>query len=184
MTLSAVAKRYANALADVVAAPGSALRPDAALAELRSFESAIRESHELTLVLGTPSIASSRKKAVIGKIAERMQLSPIVRNFLFVLTDRRRVGSLAQIIGAFETALDERMGIVRAEIEAAQEMDDAQRTALGTELEKLTGKRIRMAFGVNSSLIGGAIARVGSIVYDGSVRGSLASLAKRLSAES
>ncbi len=184
MTLSAVATRYANALADVVAAPGSPLRPEAALAELLAFESAIRESHELTLVLGTPSIAKSRKKAVIGRIAERMQLSLITRNFLFVLTDRRRMGSLNQIIQSFETALDERMGVVRAEIAAAEEMNDAQRAGMASELEKVTGKRVRMTFTVDSSLIGGAVAKVGSIVYDGSVRGSLASLAKRLSAES
>jgi F-type H+-transporting ATPase subunit delta len=183
MTLSAVATRYANALADVVTAPGSSLAPEAALAELRAFESTIRESHELTAALATPAIAGSRKKAVIGRIADILKLSTVTRNFLFVLTDHRRTGSLSEIAHAFQTVLDERTGILPAEIASAGEMNEAERAALAAELEKLTGKRVRMTFAVDRSLIGGVVAKVGSMLYDGSVRGSLESLQRRLSAE-
>lgn len=183
MTLSGIATRYANALADVVTADGSPLSPAAALDELRAFESVIRGSRELALALETPAIAGSRKKAVIGRIADILKLSQITRNFLFVLMDRRRTSSLNEIVHAFSAVLDERMGIEPAEIASAQTMNDAQRAALAAELEKLTGKRIRMTFAVEPALIGGVVAKVGSTVYDGSVRGSLESLERRLSAE-
>jgi F-type H+-transporting ATPase subunit delta len=183
MTLSAVATRYANALADIVTAPGSKVAPDAALGELRAFEGAMRESRALAAVLETPAIPGPRKKAVIGRIAEVLQLSKVTRNFLFVLTDHRRTNSFSEIIQAFEAALDERNGVARAEVAAAGEMSEALRASLAAELEKLTGKRIRMTFHVDHSLIGGVMARVGSTVYDGSVRGSLGSLERRLSAE-
>ena len=80
--------------------------------------------------------------------------------------------------------LDERTGILPAEIASAGEMNEAERAALAAELGKLTGKRIRMTFAVDPSLIGGVVAKVGSTLYDGSVRGSLESLERRLSAES
>jgi F-type H+-transporting ATPase subunit delta len=183
MTLSAVATRYANALADVVTAAGSALRPETALAELRAFESVIGQSHELQLAFDTPAITGSRKKAVVARFVGILKLSPITRNLLFVLIDRRRMSLLSQIVRAFQSALDRHMGVVSAEIASAGEMNEAQRAALAAELEKLTGKRIRMTFAVDDSLIGGAVAKVGATVYDGSVRGSLESLQRRLSAE-
>jgi F-type H+-transporting ATPase subunit delta len=183
MTLTAVATRYANALADIVTARGSALTADTALRELQAFQSVVRQSPELAAALETPAVAGARKKAVIGRLVELLKLSPMTRNFLYVLTDHRRIGSLAEIIRAFETAMDERMGIVPAEVASAFEMDEWARASLAAELEKLTGKRIRMSFAVNHSLIGGVVAKVGSTLYDGSVRGSLESLGRRLSAE-
>lgn len=183
MTLTAVATRYANALADIVTARGSALTADTALRELQAFQSAVGQSPELAAALETPAVAGARKKAVIGRLVELLKLSPITRNFLYVLIDHRRIGSLAEIVRAFETAMDDRMGIVPAEVASAFEMDERARMALAAELEKLTGKRIRMSFAVDHSLIGGVVAKVGSTLYDGSVRGSLESLGRRLSAE-
>lgn len=181
MTLSAVATRYANALADVVTAAGSALTPQAALAELRAFESAIRESPALAAALETPAIAPSRKKAVIARLVELLKLSPVTRNFLFILTDRRRTGALSEIVRAVEAVFDERTGVLPAQIAAAGDMNEADRAALAAQLEKIAGKRIRMTFAIDESLIGGVVAKVGSTVYDGSVRGSLESLQRRLS---
>ncbi len=183
MTLSAVATRYANALADVVAGPTSPLTPDAALNELRAMEGAMKQSHDLAQALATPAIPASRKKAIIGRLADLLGLSKITRNFLLVLSDHRRTESLSQIVRAFEAAMDERNGVVPAEIAAASELTEAQRAELRAELEKITGKRVRMSFAVDHSLIGGVVAKVGSTVYDGSVRGALHSLEQRLSAE-
>ena len=91
--------------------------------------------------------------------------------------------SLREIIQAFEAAMDEHMGILPAEVASAFEMDEEARATLAAELEKITGKRIRMSFAVDRSLIGGVAAKVGSTIYDGSVRGSLQSLEQRLSME-
>jgi F-type H+-transporting ATPase subunit delta len=184
MTLSSVAARYANALADVVTAGGSALNPQDAVRELRSFEAALNESRELREALHTPAIAGSRKKAVVARIADLLKLSRISRNFLLVLVGHRRIVLLGQILTTFEIALDERMGYIQAQIASAGLLGDAQRAQIDAQLEKLTGKRIRTAWSVDESLIGGVVAKVGSTMYDGSVRGSLESLGRRLSAAS
>jgi F-type H+-transporting ATPase subunit delta len=183
MPLSAVAARYANALADVVTRSASALDPKAAVAELRAFESALGNSAELHTALVTPAIAGSRKKAVVARVADALQLSRISRNFLFILVDHRRIASLSSIIQSFELVIDERLGFARADISSARELTEPQRGALNARLEQLTGKRIRPHFAVDSSLIGGVVARIGSTIYDGSVRGQLQSLERRLSAE-
>jgi F-type H+-transporting ATPase subunit delta len=183
MTLSAVAKRYAEALADVVTGASSGLSPEQAAAQLRAFEAALDASFELREALATPAVPNGRKKAVVGRIAVILGLAPVIRNFLFVLVDHRRMGSLAEIIDTFELVVDERLGFARAEVTSARELSEAQRAALGAELERLTGKRIRMRVATDQSLIGGVTARIGSTVYDGSVRGQLESLERRLGAE-
>jgi F-type H+-transporting ATPase subunit delta len=183
MTLSAVAARYANALADIVTASASPLSPELAVAELRSFESALRESPELHNALITPAVPGPRKRAVVGRIADVLHLSRVTRNFLFVLIDHRRINSLAEILAIFDEVVDARLGYARAEVTSAAELNESERRALNTELERLTGKRIRMRYATDSALIGGAVARIGSTVYDGSVRGQLASLERRLAAE-
>ncbi len=184
MTLTAVAVRYANALADVVTGGASPLRPQDAVAELDAFAAALRASTELHSVLITPAVPIGRKKAVIGRIAGTLRLSRIARNFLFVLVDHRRITALPEIIHSLERIVDERLGYVRAEVTSARELTEALRTALSAELERLTGKHIRARFTVDPSLIGGVVARIGSTVYDGSVRGQLASLERRLGAGS
>jgi F-type H+-transporting ATPase subunit delta len=184
MTLSAVASRYANALADVVTPAPSPLRTEIALAELQAFENTLRDSPELQNALVTPAVPPNRKKAVVTRIADALGLSRISRNLLFVLIDHRRIASLAAIIQTLEVVLDERLGFARAEVSSPRELTAEQRAALGSRLEQLTGKRIRMRFAVDDSLIGGVVARIGSTVYDGSVRGELASLQHRLCAES
>jgi len=184
MTLSAVATRYASALADVVTAGGSSLRAEDAVTQLRAFETALRSSPELHNALVTPAVPGSRKKAVVGRIADILQLSRIARNFLFVLVDHRRIASIADIIHSFELVVDERLGFARAEIASATELTEPQRAAVSRELERLTGKRIRARYAVDGVLIGGVVARIGSTVYNGSVRGQLESLERRLGAES
>jgi F-type H+-transporting ATPase subunit delta len=184
MTLSAVATRYAHALADVVTAAGSTLRAADALTQLRAFEAALRSSVELQNALTTPAVPAARKRAVVGRIAGTLELSQIARNFLFVLVDHRRITSLAEIIHSFELVVDERLGFARAEVSSATALTEPQRAAVNGRLERLTGKRIRARYAVDGALIGGVVARIGSTVYNGSVRGQLDSLQRRLGAES
>ena len=183
MTLSAVASRYASALADVVTGPNSQLRPEDTLAQLRAFEATLQGSEELRNALITPAVPPARKKAVVARIADLLQLTRIARNFLFVLVDHRRTALLAEIIPLFERVIDERLGFVQAEVAAARDLSEGQRKELTARFEQLTGKRIRMRFKVDTSLIGGVVAHIGSTVYDGSVRGQLATLERRLTAE-
>jgi F-type H+-transporting ATPase subunit delta len=186
MTLSAVATRYAKALADVTTAAGGlrpAMRPEDALSQLRAFESALAASRELANALSTPAVPTSRKRAVVGRIAGLLKLSPIARNFLFVLIDHRRIALLGAILHAFDLIVDERLGFARAEVSSPRELTEAQRGAINAQLERITGKRVRMRYAVDPALIGGVVARIGSTVYDGSVRGQLQTLGRRLGTE-
>ena len=183
MTLSAVISRYVEALADVVTGSGSAVRPEVALEELRAIDAALASSPELRNALESPSVPASRKRAVIGRIADLLGLSRTVRNFLFVLIDHRRIAEVPQILPAFELVLDQRLGFARAEVSSSGELSEAQLSTINRRLERLTGKRIRMRFQLDASLIGGVVARLGSTVYDGSLRGRLQGLERRLAME-
>jgi F-type H+-transporting ATPase subunit delta len=183
MPITAVTSRYANALADVLTASGAALDPEAAASELRAFAAVVAESAELRNALETPAVAPSRKRAVVERIGAILGISRIVRNLLFVLVDHRRIGMLPDLTTDFETVMDGRLGFARAEVAAASELTAAQQTGIAAELERVTGKRIRARFGVDQALIGGVVARIGSTIYDGSVRAQLAAIGRSLSAE-
>lgn len=179
----AVAVRYAKALVDLVARPSSSVSPTEAVAQLTSFARVLAESPELENVLLSPAVSSSRKRAVIGRLASDLSISKLISNFLFVLVDHRRVAELNAIRDAFDALMDERMGVTRVRVAAARELNDRQRQGLRDRLSALTGNTARLEFAVDPELLGGAIARIGSTIYDGSVRGQLEALRRRLSAE-
>jgi F-type H+-transporting ATPase subunit delta len=177
---SAVANRYAHALVDIVMAPGSPLKPEDAVAQLRTVQALLDESAELRTALLTPAIPTSRKRAVMGKLLEMSGAAPLIHNFVYVVIDHRRIGGFADIREAFELRLDERLGFVRAEVSSAAPLNPPLSAGLESELSKLTGKRMRLRFNVDPALLGGVVARIGSTVYDGSVRGELRELGKKL----
>jgi F-type H+-transporting ATPase subunit delta len=178
---SAVANRYARALVDVVMAPNSPLKPEDAVTQLRALDAIIQESQELRNALLTPAIQNSRKRAVIAKLlSETAGGSPLIRNFAYVLIDHRRITIIGEIREAFELQVDERLGFARAEVTSAAPLEGSVGAGLEAELSRLTGKRMRLRFEVDPELLGGVVARIGSTVYDGSVRGELRQLAKKL----
>jgi F-type H+-transporting ATPase subunit delta len=181
MTSSAIVDRYASALADVVTSPSSTISPQDALQQLRSFDDLAQESHELRTALDSPAVSHSRKRAVISRFVQLLSLAPIVRNFLFVLSDKRRLSALHEIVDSFDVQLDERLGFIRADVTAAAELNPSQLEALTQKLAAISGKQIRLRFRVDQKLIGGVVARMGSTVYDGSVRGRLDNLSRQLS---
>ena len=183
MTHSALASRYASALVDVATGPKSGMDPHQLLSELRGFEATLAGSAELRTALASPSVPPARKRAVVGAIGAKLGVSRVARNFLLVLTDHRRIGMLTEVLEAFDLLSDERLGFIRAEISSAGALDQRQRDAVSHEFERLTGKKVRMRFAVDGGLLGGLVARIGSTVYDGSVRGQLQALGKRLAAE-
>ena len=151
-----------------------------AIAQLRAFDAAVQGSPDLRSVLASPAVPVARKRAVIKDIAQRLELARTVRNFVLVLGDHRRATALAQMADAFEMLIDERLGFVRAEVKSAFELYAAQRDQLSGRLGQLAGAPVRMRFAVDPDLIGGVTAKIGSKVYDGSVRGQLAGMRKRL----
>jgi F-type H+-transporting ATPase subunit delta len=181
MTSTAVVNRYGSALVDVVLSPGSDVKPADAVAQLRAFDSAVKESPALRNILASPAVSATRKRAVIRRLADAIGASRVMRNFLLVLTDHRRAGALSEVIDAFDQLLDERLGYVRAEVQSASELTAEERERLAERLGAIAGTKVRLRFAIDPELIGGVTAKIGSTVYDGSVRGQLAHLRTRLS---
>lgn len=184
MTTSVIGSRYARALVDVVLQPNSRLKPGDAITQLKSIEELLHSSPPLRSILITPAVAGSRKKAVLGNLAKQTGADTLILNFLYVLIDHKRIGQLSEIRAAFETLLDEHLGFVRADVRSAAPLDDGQRRAIETELMEKSGKQIRMQTSVDPELLGGVVARIGSTVYDGSLRGQLEAMRRKLTSES
>jgi F-type H+-transporting ATPase subunit delta len=178
--LSVLTKRYAAALADVALERDNAAEAKEGLA---GFVGAFSASLDLRNFLASPAVPKPAKQAVIEKLGARLRLSPAVRNFLFLIVDHRRMGLLGEIRQAFETELDARLGIAEAEVTSARDLTDGEKKDLTETLARLTGKRIEARYGLDAGLIGGAVVRIGSTVYDGSVRQQLQRLRARLEAE-
>lgn len=178
--LSVVASRYGRALADVVVSAN--IDGATVLSALRQVESLIDGSAELRAALQSPAVSPARKRAVTQRIIAPMGLPDKVNNFVNVLIDHRRIKDLPHIADAFEQLLDERLGYVAADVRSAKELTVTQKSAIETQVSKLAGKKAKLKFSTDPALIGGVVARVGSTVYDGSVRGQLDRLKTKLSA--
>ena len=180
---AAVASRYARALVDVVLAPGSRVEPDRILQDLRSFEQTLAGSPELANALESPAVKRPKKRAIIARLGKSLGLSDIGQNFLLVLAHHRRITDLSDAIRAFERMVDERLGRLQVDVASASELKDSQQAALIRQLETTTGKKVSLNLTVDDGLVGGMIVRLGSTVYDGSVRGQLDSLSRQLQTE-
>ena len=177
--MASVASTYSRAFADVVL--GAHLDADASIAELRSIASLLSESSELRRVWENPAIPAEQKRRVLDVIVERDGISKQVRNLVAVLIDHRRVHFLEPIIGQLEKELDARLGFAEAEITSARQLDDAEKREFEAQVGKLTGKKVRARFGQDASLLGGAVVRLGSTIYDCSVKGQLERLKEAIS---
>ncbi|MFN0102306.1 MAG: ATP synthase F1 subunit delta [Bryobacteraceae bacterium] len=173
----AIASRFAHALADILSSPEAA---DDAVAKLREFHEMQQSSTELKNILISPAVSRRKKKAAVARFAEQIGFSPVLKNFLYVLIDHRRTAMLGEILASLESQLDERRGIVRANVQSARPLDDGQRREVEAALGRATGKQVFGQYAVDDALIGGLVARVGSRVYDGSVRGQLQAMRVRL----
>lgn len=171
--------QYANALADIAMAQGA----EPAVQQLVGFGALYAESAELRNFLASPAATKEAKHRVIEKLLERVGVSKIVRNFLFVVVDHQRTHILPEIIAAFQDVIRQRQGIAEAQVSSAVELTKAQKAEMEFTLEKMTGKRVEAKFLLEPGLLGGAIVRVGDTVYDGSLRGRLNELRARLTSE-
>ena len=176
----AAASRYARALADLVLRPNSGLDPAAVSAQLKAFGETLNSYPELRGVLLSPAVATTRKRAVVSRTLEGSGIPVLVKNFLFVIIDHRRIAMLDDIAEAFEIFVDERSGVVKAAVSSARALDETQKSALAVELARLTGQKVRCEFATDPALVGGVAAKIGSRIYDGSVRGELNALRRRL----
>jgi F-type H+-transporting ATPase subunit delta len=177
--MASVQNTYARAFADAVM--DGHLDVQKSLKEAQALSALVAESKELREVWKTPSIPVEQKRAVLDAIVAREGVSRIVRNFVAVLIDHRRTNLLAAIVKQFELELDRRMGFAEVEISSARELSDAERRALESKVEALTGKKVRARYQREPELLGGAVVKVGSTIYDGSVSGQLERIREALS---
>jgi F-type H+-transporting ATPase subunit delta len=169
--MASVTSTYARALADAIF--GGRVDPDKAVQEVKTITELVTSSKELREVWEAPSISAEQKRAVLDAIVARQEFSRTVRNFIAVLIDHRRINLLAPIVKQFEQELNQRMGFAEAEITSAHELGQADRGALESRVEKVTGKKVRPRYSLDETLLGGAVVKVGSTIYDGSVKGQL-----------
>jgi F-type H+-transporting ATPase subunit delta len=165
-----VANRYARALADVVATQGNYAQ---VLGELESFGAAYYESVEFREVCDTPAVSMAQKLKVLEALAARMGVSHITLNFMRVLMSHYRMPMLGETIQAFRNLANERMGIVSVKIFSASNLSPEEQASLRARFDELTRRQSELEFHLDSDLIGGLVAQIGSTVYDGSIRGSL-----------
>jgi len=176
--MATVINTYARAFADAVT--GSGLDATATLAEAQQIAALAEQSKDLREVWDNPSIPAEQKRAVLDAIVQRAGISRPVRNFVAVVIDKRRTRFLSEIVKQFAQELNQRLGIAEAEITTARALSAEERTALEADLANVVGKTIRARYEQDPAILGGAIARVGSSVYDGSVKGQLEKIRQQL----
>jgi F-type H+-transporting ATPase subunit delta len=177
--MASVASTYARAFADVVFS--ARLDADRAIAELRAIASLLAESAELRRVWENPAIPAEQKHRVLDVIAQRNGLTVQARNLIAVLIDHRRIHFLEPIIAQLEKELNARLGFAEAEITSARALGDPEKREFEAQIGRLTGKKVRARYEQDASLLGGAVVRLGSTIYDGSVKGQLKRLKEALS---
>jgi F-type H+-transporting ATPase subunit delta len=174
-----VANRYACALAEVVAVSGDYRR---VLQELQDFASAYRESLELREVLASPAVVLPQKMKVLEAIGAKLGVSPLTLIFLRVLLTNYRMPLLEEAVQAYRKIAYDRLGVAQVNVSSAADLSEAERESVATRFRELTGKQVELAFRIDSELLGGILAQIGSTVYDGSVRGNLARIREQLTA--
>ncbi len=177
--MASVASTYARAFADVILSVH--LDANRAVGGLHRIADLLHESTDLRRVWENPAVPADQKRKLLDAIVQREGIERHVRNLMAVLIDHRRVHFLGRIIEQLKKELDARLGFAEAEIRSARELGDAEKRALESQIEKVTGKKVRAQFGLDVSLLGGAVVRVGSTIYDGSVKGQLEKIKEAIS---
>lgn len=176
--MASVINTYARAFADVVT--GDRMDPAKILAEAQQVAAMVEQNKQLSEVWETPSIPAEQKRAVLDAIAKKAAFSRPVRNFVAVLIDKGRIKLLGEIVAQFAQELNQRLGFADAEITTARDLSKEERTELERDLESVTGKKIKARYSQDRDILGGAIARVGSTVFDGSIKGQLERIRRQL----
>jgi F-type H+-transporting ATPase subunit delta len=172
-----VARRYASALADVIIGRGEEAQVQE---ELSAWQGMILENAPLLEAFSNPTVAYEQKAAVLNELIARTKVRPGSANFLRVLLKNQRIDELPQINATLAQVLDQRSGVVGAEVLSARPVPDSTKASLEAKLGQMTGKKIRLSFDTDESLLGGIVTRIGSTIYDGSVRNQLRRLGEEL----
>lgn len=177
MSSQTVARRYASALADVVI---ERLEATEVQAELIAWDRMVSENGPLHEAFANPTVAYEQKGKVLDELIARTKLGQTTGNFLRILLKNQRLADLAQVNAKFAEVLDERAGVISAQVTSARAVSDDTKALLEHKLQQMTGKKTRLSFETDESLLGGIVTRIGSTIYDGSLRNQLRRLGDEL----
>jgi F-type H+-transporting ATPase subunit delta len=169
--VAAISSRYARALADVVFA--DKLDPAKTVQDLQDIAAVLHSSPDLRSVWDIPHLPMEKKLKLLDAIAASTGMAKQVRNFIAILIEKRRLKMLPDMIVQLKAELNERMGFADAEVISARTLGEDERRLLEAQIAKVTGKKVRAQFEQDKNILGGAVVKVGSTIYDGSVRGQL-----------
>jgi F-type H+-transporting ATPase subunit delta len=176
--MAAVLGRYARAYAEV--AVKNKLNPEKTVAEFQQMADVVSSSRELRNVLQNPAVSREQKLKLLDSIIQHIGATKMLRNFLAVLIDHRRIGNIGDVLEQFKRELDRRMGIADAKVSSVRELSSAEKKSLEQQLAAITGKTVRATYSQDAGLLGGVLVRVGSTIYDGSVQGRLQRMRQEL----
>ena len=178
--MPAFVARYAQAFADVV----QDLKLDSAALDRQfaDFLATWEGSLELRSLFENPTFPATQKVAVLDKLNVQMGLKKELRNLLAVLINNNRIAHVAQVAAEWRRILQDQQGIRPAEIVTARELSKEERDALAADVARLAGAKIDASFKLDKGILGGTVVRIGSTVYDGSVKGRLERLKESLMA--
>jgi F-type H+-transporting ATPase subunit delta len=177
--MAAIASRYARALVEVVLE--QKIDPSTAVQQVNDMVGSVGASDQLRMVWESPAIPAAQKRSLLDVIVGQSGTLRPIRNFFAILIDHGRIPMLAQIARQFETELNTQLGFVEADVTSSRQLSAEEKQGLESQVERLTGKKVRARYGTNAELLGGALVRVGSTIYDGSIRGQLQKLKEQLS---
>lgn len=177
MTNRAAARRYARALFDVSLAEAD---PQQVGRELDAFAELLRTNAELERVLINPAVPAARKRAVVAALAARLSPSTVVAKLWLLLAERDRLVLVPEVTASFRERLLDHQKVVRAEVTSAVPLPREAVEKLKASLAKATGRDVLMDTKVDESILGGVVAKVGSVVFDGSVTRQLERMRARL----
>jgi F-type H+-transporting ATPase subunit delta len=181
MSDQSVARQYANALFDV-AAPRD--RVDAVRRDLSALTGLVADHAELSTVFAAPLVVPRKKRALVEALLSQVgDLADEVRRLLLFLADRDRLRLLAAIRDAFEARVMDASRVASADVVTAVPLPAGDEAALAAALGKVTGRQVTIQSRVDPSIVGGLVARVGSLVIDGSVVRQMTRLRERLLGE-
>jgi len=177
MPAGSLARRYAKAVLQLGTQQGNL---DRVGGDLRAIAKAFKDSHELATVLSNPAIRRADRKRVIDAVLERLIVQPSTKNLVYLLLDGERLDALPAISREVDAAIEAKAGRVTAEVISARPLDPAQLSQITIALEKLSGKKVDVKRREDPELLGGVVAKVGDVVYDGSLRTQLRTLRDEL----
>lgn len=170
MIRSRIAQRYARALFELAQEAG---KIDEIGGQLGLLDEVVRGQEDLRAALLSPVVPRRDKGTVVEALVEAAQVDPLVGNFLRVLLEAGKLPYLGDMASTYGRMADEAAGRERGEATTLIPLEPPELDLLAASLSKALGKEVHLTAGVDPSILGGVVVRVGNLVFDGSLRTQL-----------